>query len=118
MAQKLTNIIQAAGGQCSKTRPAVVWLELLDLGAPAFERLAKFSMESQGGGLNAIFARSFDPRVDRRHIAQARFSVRPEQITIGPALDAAGMLTTFHSLDGQVYAVPNPNCVFPAVEGL
>jgi hypothetical protein len=115
--EKLTDIIQEAGSQCSRTRPAVIWLGLLGQDEAEFRRLAEFSMASKGGGLNAIFANSFDPRLDRRHIAAARFSVMSRRVDRRPALGPDRILTSAHSVGGTVYDIPNPNGSFGAIDG-
>ncbi len=115
--QKLTDIIQDAGSQCSRTRPAVIWLGPFGQDGEEFRRLAAFSVASKGGGLNAIFANSFHPSVDRRHIAAARFSVMSRGVDSRPALGPDRILTNAHSVGGTVYDIPNPNCSFGAIEG-
>jgi hypothetical protein len=115
--EKLTDIIQEAGSQCSRTRPAVIWLGLLGQDEAEFRRLAEFSMASKGGGLNAIFANSFHPSIDRRHIAAARFSVMSRRVDRRPALGPDRVLTSAHSVGGTVYDIPNLNCSFGAIDG-
>ena len=89
-----------------------IWLDLIGFDEAEIRQLAAVSMASTGGGLNAIFATSFHPALDRRHIGAAQFSVRSRQITIAPALDRTGRMTSVHSLDAPVYIIPNPNCSF------
>jgi len=115
LAQKLSEIIKDAGGQCSKTRPAIIWVGLSGHDEDEFHQLAEFSLNSHGGGLNAIFANSFHPGVDRDHIAGARFSVRARSVSSTRTLGPDQLMAGAYHIGGALYHIPNPHCSFGVV---
>lgn len=111
MAHRMVKIFREAADQCTGERPAVLWLHLLGQAERDFIRLAQFSSDGSGAGLNAIVANALHPKsstTDRSHVERIRFSVIPESLTRERLDGFAAHAGETVSVGGPSYDVPNP----------
>ncbi|MET3905877.1 hypothetical protein ABID59_000198 [Bradyrhizobium sp. S3.3.6] len=112
---RVVDTIQAGASQCSGSRSAVVWLHFIGLAEREFVKLAQFSSDGRGAGLNALVADALHPKAsatDRSHVERILFSAIPDELTRQPAFGPTLLLEESVSLGGKVYDVPNPFCKF------
>jgi hypothetical protein len=115
LSERVTKVLKEAADQCSGSKISLVWLHIIGFAEEEFLKLAEFSMESGGGGLNALVQNSFHPqasRTDRRHVHSVRFSADASGITTRPTLDRDRMIVRAASVSGPCYDIPNPFCRF------
>jgi hypothetical protein len=111
LADRVVQVLKAAADQLSASRPSMVWLHFVGLSESEFRKLAEFSMDGKGNGLNALVARALTSRgsKDRSHVNIVRFSAEAEEITRRPALNDQLLLIRAASISGPAYDVPIPN---------
>jgi hypothetical protein len=117
IASRATRVLKDAADQLSGTRAAFVWLHFIGLPERDFLELARFAMDGQGRGLNAVVANALTGRGSvkgRNHVNAVIFSAEAEGITHRPALDRQLMLAKSASVGGPVYVVRNPQAQFTA----
>jgi hypothetical protein len=115
LSEKVISVLKDGADQCSGSHPSLVWLHFIGHAEAEFLKIAHFSQESGGAGLNAIVANALHPRAsptDRSHVHTIRFSAEAAEITQKPVLDAELLLRKAGSLSGPCYDVPNPFCRF------
>ena len=115
LSEKVINVLKEGADQCSRQCPSLVWLHFIGHPEEEFLRVANFSQQGQGAGLNAIVASALHPRAsttDRSHVHTIRFSAEAAAITRKPVLDSELLLQKADSLSGPCYDVPNPFCRF------
>jgi hypothetical protein len=114
--QRVTEVLKDAADQCSGARASMLWLHFVGTTESEFLELARFSMNSRGGGLNTITASVVHPRAtttDRSHIHTVRYSATAQAVTHKPALGTDLLLIRAASIGGTSYDVPNPYCRYP-----
>jgi hypothetical protein len=115
LSEKVISVLKEGADQCSGNHPSLVWLHLIGHAEAEFLKLAHFSMEGGGAGLNAIVAKALHPRAsstDRSHVHTIRFSAEAAEIIQKPVLDEELLIRKARSLSGPCYDVPNPLCRF------
>lgn len=115
LAERIIDVLKDAADQCSKSRAAVLWLHFIGLTERQFLDVAQFSIDSRGGGLNALVANSLHPKAsktDRSHVNLVRFSADAADIETKTVLNSARLLAKAKSIGGLCYDVPNPSCKF------
>jgi hypothetical protein len=115
LSTRLVKVLKDAADQCSGSRPSLIWLHFVGQEEEGFVKLAEFSREGKGAGLNAIVAKTVHPEAsptDRCHVRGVRFSADPSGITTKPILDPSLLIVRAASVSGYCYDVPNPFCRF------
>ena len=109
--KKLVGVLKEACDQCSGKKPSLVWLHLVGHSETEFLRLANFSRDGRGAGLNAVVSKVLHPKAsttDRSHVHTIRFSAEADELSRKPVLDKERLLRTAKAIDGPCYDVPNP----------
>jgi hypothetical protein len=115
--QRIPEVLKDGADQCSGTRPSILWLHFVGATEFDFLELARFSMNSRGGGLNSITASVVHPGAttrDRSHVHTVRYSATAQTVVHKPALGPDLLLTRAASIGGACYDVPNPYCRYPS----
>jgi len=116
LSRRLVQVVKEGADQCTGLRPSIVWLHFVGFAEPDFLRLAEFSRDGRGAGLNNIVARSLHPEAtstDRSHVHTVRFSAKGDLLSNRPILAPSLLIVRAISSDGPCYDVPNPLCRFP-----
>jgi len=116
LAERAVEVLKDAADQCSKSRASMLWLHFVGLAEDHFLDIAQFSIDSRGGGLNALVANALHPKAsstDRSHVNLVRFSGDAAYVETKTVLDSNLLLAKAKSIGGACYDVPNPNCKFP-----
>src|ERR1700733_4468269 len=88
---------------------------LWDFAEQELRTLAEFSMNGDGGGLNALVADAISPGAstkDRSHVNRVRFTGEPTGLE-QRSTKTEPSLIHITSLGGFAYAVPNPRAKWP-----
>lgn len=118
LAEKVIGVLKDAADQCSKSRAALLWLHFIGIPEKQFVGIAEFSMNSKGGGLNALVANAIHPKAsvtDRSHVHLIRFSGDAAELETKPVFNSDRLLSKAKSIGGFCYDVSNPNCRFPPI---
>lgn len=113
LAPRIIEVIKDAADQCSREKPAIVWLHFIGAAEAEFLEIAQFSMNGNGAGLNSLVAGVLHPQsspTDRSHVARVLFSASSERITRSPAMSSDLLIVRAASNSGLIYDVPNPLC--------
>jgi hypothetical protein len=115
LAEKIVDVLKDGSDQCSKSRAAILWLHFVGISEKQFMEIARFSMDSKGGGLNALVAKAIHPTAsptDRSHVHLIRFSGDAAELETKSVFNSDRLLSQANSIGGFCYDVPNPNCRF------
>jgi hypothetical protein len=110
LAQRVVRILKDAADQLSGERCSLVWLHFVGFAEQELRTLAEFSMNGDGGGLNALVADAISPGTssrDRFHVNRVRFTGEPAGLERRSTATETS-LVHITSLGGFAYDVPNP----------
>jgi hypothetical protein len=110
LAQRVVRILKDAADQLSGAKCSVVWLHFVGFAEQELRALAEFSMNGDGGGLNALVADAISPGdspKDRSHVNRVRFTGEPAGLERRSITTETSLIQTT-SLGGFAYDVPNP----------
>lgn len=108
--QRVVRVLKDAADQLSGTRCSLVWLHFVGFAEQELLTLAEFSMNGDGGGLNALVADAISPNAsskDRSHVNRVRFTGEPAGLERHSTTTETSLVQTT-SLGGFAYDVPNP----------
>jgi hypothetical protein len=110
IAQRAVRTLKDAADQLSGTKCSLVWLHFVGFAEQELRNLAEFSMNGEGGGLNAIVADAISPGAshkDRYHVNRVRFTGEPAGLE-QRSTTTETLRVQITSLGGFAYDVPNP----------
>jgi hypothetical protein len=110
LAQRAVRTLKDAADQLSGTKCSLVWLHFVGFAEQELRNLAEFSMNGEGGGLNAIVADAISPGAshkDRYHVNRVRFTGEPAGLE-QRSTTTETLRVQITSLGGFAYDVPNP----------
>ncbi len=119
LGERIVDVIQSAADQCSGDKVSIVWLHFVGLQEADFQTLAEFSMAGTGAGFNALVANALHPSASstkRTHVQTIRFSSDSGGLTRKAAIRPDFMIGNAVTSSGILYDVPNPHCIFPAID--
>ena len=119
LGERIVDVIQGAADQCSGDKVSIVWLHFVGLQEVDFQTVAEFSMAGTGAGLNALVANALHPSASstkRTHVQTIRFSSDSGGLSRNPAIRPDFMIGNAVTSSGILYDVPNPHCIFPAID--
>jgi hypothetical protein len=110
LAQRVVRVLKDAADQLSGARCSLIWLHFVGLAEQELRTLAEFSMNGEGGGLNALVADAISPGAsprDRSHVNRVRFTGEPAGLERRSTTTESSQVQ-ITSLGGFAYDVPNP----------